>query len=185
MIRRDAQTSAFQEQSGWRRIGCFSLPQPLAERRSEESDMRVLVGRLPHAGKGVYLVRGASPFLSSSSFPSFTTRATSVPKADQGLPHQFTAIRNFATTGARPCPSDIKMASEDPKDVRKYLQQSHDRIFENNKKWADEQRAKHPEFFEKLSAGQSPEYLWIGESITPHHQPRSLSSHTLRPEQRS
>ncbi|OAG06441.1 carbonic anhydrase 2 [Paraphaeosphaeria sporulosa] len=54
------------------------------------------------------------------------------------------------------------MASEAPEDVRKYLQQSHDRIFENNKKWAEEQKAKHPEFFEKLSAGQAPEYLWIG-----------------------
>lgn len=54
------------------------------------------------------------------------------------------------------------MASEDPQDVRKYLQQSHDRIFENNRVWAEEQKKKHPEFFEKLSAGQAPEYLWIG-----------------------
>jgi carbonic anhydrase len=52
-----------------------------------------------------------------------------------------------------------------PKEVRKYLQQSHDRIFENNKRWADEMKAKNPEFFDSLSAGQSPEYLWIGESI--------------------
>jgi carbonic anhydrase len=59
------------------------------------------------------------------------------------------------------------MASEDPQDVRRYLQQSHDRIFENNKKWAEEQKAKHPEFFEKLSAGQAPEYLWIGASMAP------------------
>lgn len=49
-----------------------------------------------------------------------------------------------------------------PKEVRKYLQQSHDRIFENNKKWAEEMRKKKPEFFKDLSAGQSPEYLWIG-----------------------
>jgi carbonic anhydrase len=49
-----------------------------------------------------------------------------------------------------------------PKEVRKYLQQSHDRIFENNKRWADEMKAKNPEFFDSLSAGQSPEYLWIG-----------------------
>lgn len=57
------------------------------------------------------------------------------------------------------------MASEDPekqKEVRKYLKQSHDRIFENNKKWADEMKAKKPEFFKDLTAGQSPEYLWIG-----------------------
>lgn len=59
------------------------------------------------------------------------------------------------------------MSSEDPekaKEVRKYLQQSHDRIFENNKKWAEEMKKKKPEFFEDLTAGQAPEYLWIGES---------------------
>lgn len=47
--------------------------------------------------------------------------------------------------------------------VRKYLQESHDRIFESNRKWAEEQKQKHPEFFQNLSAGQSPDYLWIGE----------------------
>ncbi|USP78283.1 carbonic anhydrase [Curvularia clavata] len=52
--------------------------------------------------------------------------------------------------------------SEGPKEVRKYLQQSHDRIFENNKKWADEMKKKNPSFFDNLSAGQAPEYLWIG-----------------------
>ncbi|PSN68319.1 carbonic anhydrase [Corynespora cassiicola Philippines] len=46
--------------------------------------------------------------------------------------------------------------------VRKYLQESHDRIFESNRKWAEEQKQKHPEFFKNLSAGQSPDYLWIG-----------------------
>jgi carbonic anhydrase len=54
---------------------------------------------------------------------------------------------------------------EEPQEVRKYLQQSHDRIFENNKKWAEEMKKKKPEFFENLSAGQAPEYLWIGELI--------------------
>lgn len=56
---------------------------------------------------------------------------------------------------------------EDPQttqEVKKYLQQSHDRIFENNKKWADEMQKKKPEFFKDLSAGQAPDYLWIGES---------------------
>lgn len=51
-----------------------------------------------------------------------------------------------------------------PEEVKKYLQQSHDRIFENNKKWAEEQKTKNPAFFDALNAGQSPEYLWIGES---------------------
>lgn len=79
------------------------------------------------------------------------------------------------------------MASEDPekqKQVRKYLQQSHDRIFENNKKWADEMKAKKPEFFKDLTAGQSPEYLWIGESIalfTYHGLLRALLAATITP----
>ncbi|KAF2275374.1 carbonic anhydrase [Westerdykella ornata] len=46
--------------------------------------------------------------------------------------------------------------------VKKYLQESHDKIFENNRKWADAQSAKDPQFFEELSKGQSPNYLWIG-----------------------
>lgn len=57
---------------------------------------------------------------------------------------------------------------EDPKttqEVKKYLQQSHDRIFENNKQWAEEMKKKKPEFFKDLTAGQAPDYLWIGESI--------------------
>ncbi|KAL6157954.1 hypothetical protein ACJQWK_08009 [Exserohilum turcicum] len=52
--------------------------------------------------------------------------------------------------------------TEGTHEVRKYLQQSHDRIFENNKKWADEMKKKNPAFFDHLSAGQAPEYLWIG-----------------------
>lgn len=57
-------------------------------------------------------------------------------------------------------------------EVRKYLQQSHDRIFENNKKWAEEMAKNKPEFFEHLSAGQAPEYLWIGTSSSCQHPHR-------------
>jgi carbonic anhydrase len=49
-----------------------------------------------------------------------------------------------------------------PSDITKYLEQSHDKIFEHNAQWAKEQQQKDPEFFSKLSAGQTPEYLWIG-----------------------
>jgi carbonic anhydrase len=35
-------------------------------------------------------------------------------------------------------------------------------LFEKNKAWAEAIRAKDPQFFEKLSKQQSPEYLWIG-----------------------
>lgn len=36
------------------------------------------------------------------------------------------------------------------------------KIFENNRKWADNIRQKNPEFFKQLSKGQKPEYLYIG-----------------------
>ncbi len=48
------------------------------------------------------------------------------------------------------------------KDITKYLRQTHDRVFEHNRCWAAEKKAKDPDFFVKLSAGQNPEYLWIG-----------------------
>ena len=37
-----------------------------------------------------------------------------------------------------------------------------DHLFAQNREWADAIRAKDPEFFQKLSRQQSPEYLWIG-----------------------
>ena len=35
-------------------------------------------------------------------------------------------------------------------------------LFDQNKAWADDIRRRDPQFFEKLSLQQSPEYLWIG-----------------------
>ena len=43
-----------------------------------------------------------------------------------------------------------------------YLRQDHDRVFARNREWAASQQLKDPDFFAKLSAGQTPEYLWIG-----------------------
>lgn len=48
------------------------------------------------------------------------------------------------------------------KDITNYLRQTHDAVFERNRAWAADKKAKDPEFFDKLSAGQSPDYLWIG-----------------------
>lgn len=47
-----------------------------------------------------------------------------------------------------------------------------DRLFENNVRWANEIKARDPEFFEKLAAQQNPEYLWIGcsDSRVPANQ---------------
>ncbi|KAK4124539.1 carbonic anhydrase [Parathielavia appendiculata] len=47
-------------------------------------------------------------------------------------------------------------------DITQYLRQTHDRVFEHNCRWAEDCKAKDPDFFVKLSAGQNPEYLWIG-----------------------
>lgn len=50
----------------------------------------------------------------------------------------------------------------DNKDISEYLKETHDRVFEHNTRWAAEKRAKDPDFFATLSAGQRPDYLWIG-----------------------
>ena len=39
---------------------------------------------------------------------------------------------------------------------------TYNRLLEGNKKWAADQIAKDPEYFERLMAFQKPEYLWIG-----------------------
>ncbi len=45
-------------------------------------------------------------------------------------------------------------------------------LFAKNRAWADEIRAEDPQFFRKLEAQQSPEYLWIGcsDSRVPANQ---------------
>ncbi len=35
-------------------------------------------------------------------------------------------------------------------------------LFENNRRWVESVERENPGFFERLSRGQSPEYLWIG-----------------------
>jgi carbonic anhydrase len=35
-------------------------------------------------------------------------------------------------------------------------------LFDNNRKWAADVTAAHPDFFERLAAQQAPQYLWIG-----------------------
>lgn len=101
--------------------------------------------------------------LKTATAPQLNTSRTYFSKAQAPL---------VLIPGTRHCSShplfnpSFRMAGQEPttpKEVRKYLQQSHDRIFENNKKWAEEMRKKKPEFFKDLSAGQSPEYLWIGK----------------------
>ena len=42
------------------------------------------------------------------------------------------------------------------------MEKSYARLIENNKTWVAEQLQLDPRFFENLSKGQAPEYLWIG-----------------------
>ncbi|OJJ95810.1 hypothetical protein ASPACDRAFT_64279 [Aspergillus aculeatus ATCC 16872] len=46
--------------------------------------------------------------------------------------------------------------------VPEYLKHSHERVFENNRAWVAAKKQEDPAFFEKLNAGQTPEYLYIG-----------------------
>jgi carbonic anhydrase len=45
-------------------------------------------------------------------------------------------------------------------------------VFENNRRWVERMRAEDPAYFEKLSAGQHPEFLYIGcsDSRVPANQ---------------
>ena len=45
-------------------------------------------------------------------------------------------------------------------------------LFERNRQWSDEVKTSDPQFFEKLAAQQTPEYLWIGcaDSRVPANQ---------------
>ncbi|KAK4466017.1 carbonic anhydrase [Cladorrhinum samala] len=74
------------------------------------------------------------------------------------LPPASSPSSRFST----PTPSKAEWRAMAEKDISKYLSQTHDRVFEHNEKWAAEKKAADPEFFVKLSAGQNPEYLWIG-----------------------
>jgi carbonic anhydrase len=52
------------------------------------------------------------------------------------------------------------------------MEKSYNRLLENNKAWAIHKKNAEPDFFEDLSQGQNPEYLWIGcsDSRVPANQ---------------
>lgn len=54
------------------------------------------------------------------------------------------------------------MSDKSAQDISRYLHHTHEQVFERNKAWAAQKKADDPEFFNKLSAGQTPEYLWVG-----------------------
>ena len=52
------------------------------------------------------------------------------------------------------------------------MEQSYNKLLENNKSWVKKNIEKDPDYFTKLSNGQTPEYLWIGcsDSRVPANQ---------------
>jgi carbonic anhydrase len=60
-------------------------------------------------------------------------------------------------------PTSAEPTSAEPTNAKhsmsRYLQQSQQRIFANNQHWVAMKRAEDPKFFDKLAAGQNPEYL--------------------------
>ena len=52
------------------------------------------------------------------------------------------------------------------------MEKSYKKLLNNNKKWVVKQLKADPEYFENLSKGQNPEYLWIGcsDSRVPANQ---------------
>jgi carbonic anhydrase len=54
---------------------------------------------------------------------------------------------------------------------------AYDKLFENNRQWAEEQLRSDPEYFAKLSVSQSPDFLYIGcsDSRVPANQIMGLA----------
>ncbi|RKH56398.1 carbonic anhydrase [Corallococcus aberystwythensis] len=54
---------------------------------------------------------------------------------------------------------------------------AYDKIFENNQRWAEEQRRADPDYFTKLSLSQQPDFLYIGcsDSRVPANQIMGLA----------
>lgn len=45
--------------------------------------------------------------------------------------------------------------------MQRYLKQSLETLFKNNREWALSKRGTDPAFFDKLADGQEPDYLWV------------------------
>ena len=132
---------------------------------------------------GQELMATLSPHMSATTFHSLARCTTLLkPSASLTIAIRFTVklrfniLSYFSTTASKSCPTssqkpqlprlrrytEAELNAMTERDIINYLQQTHDRVFENNKAWAAEKKAKDPHFFEKLAAGQNPEYLWIG-----------------------
>jgi carbonic anhydrase len=80
---------------------------------------------------------------------------TNIASSLRQSPKAFVSRRFCSTETA-----EEKMASH-KRTISAYLTQSHENIFENNRKWVAAKKESDPEFFDKLAAGQNPEYLYV------------------------
>ena len=75
------------------------------------------------------------------------------------IAQQLTSKQANPTIQARNAMSDTKNG---PRPDKTGQGLSPEQLFENNREWAADIKAYDPQFFAKLAAQQSPEYLWIG-----------------------
>jgi len=82
-----------------------------------------------------------------------------------GLPHALLARTFLCSTRRFTHTSVYRLGHLTPRnslptaDMSNQTPQSIDAIFENNKKWVSSKKNDDPAFFEKLAAGQTPDYL--------------------------
>ncbi|KAK4172304.1 carbonic anhydrase [Triangularia setosa] len=90
----------------------------------------------------------------------FSTPSTSLIRHCSSDSHSSSSNPNLPKANPSSDKSTWRAMAE--KDISRYLRQTHDRVFEHNRAWAAEKKKADPAFFANLSAGQTPEYLWIG-----------------------
>ncbi|TLS22259.1 uncharacterized protein PpBr36_09845 [Pyricularia pennisetigena] len=98
----------------------------------------------------------------SGAAQSPSSSSAAPPSASGQKSTTTTTTTTTSTTTNSSANASIASMADQKKEIATYLQQTHDRVFEHNRVWAAEQAKKDPEFFLKLTAGQTPEYLWIG-----------------------
>lgn len=99
------------------------------------------------------VARQQLPRLSTPSLPRFSSSCC--PPRSPNSFFSSPAVKKFKMASSH---DGAPSAAE----VSEYLRETHDRLFENNRAWAAEMKERDPGFFERLTAGQAPEYLWIG-----------------------
>ncbi|VBB82169.1 Putative carbonic anhydrase [Podospora comata] len=108
----------------------------------------------------------SSPLVRSGPlcFPTPTATTPSLLRHCSSDSHSSSSSSNPKSKLANANPSSDKSTwrAMAEKDISRYLRQTHDRVFEHNRAWAAEKKKADPDFFANLSAGQTPEYLWIG-----------------------